>query len=127
MHGTGFYSASVCGNDISSGNNGYIVIVSYLSSDPQVTISKQLDIWDPQTASFEGDYLIVQTGDNVIKAFFIDFLVLDDIKLVDEVSAYNFDQNVLEIGSVSTVKLNKTNTARVIFTDGKNGLKAVDF
>ena len=63
----------------------------------------------------------------MIKAFFIDFLVLDDIKLVDEVSAYNFDQNVLEIGSVSTVKLNKTNTARVIFTDGKNGLKAVDF
>ena len=38
MHGTGFYSASVCGNDISSGNNGYIVIVSYLSSDPVVAL-----------------------------------------------------------------------------------------
>jgi hypothetical protein len=34
LHGTGMYSASVCGNSIETGTTGYIVIVSYLSSDP---------------------------------------------------------------------------------------------
>jgi len=36
MHETGYYSASVCGNEL-TGSNGYIIIVSYLTSDPVVT------------------------------------------------------------------------------------------
>jgi hypothetical protein len=38
LHGTGMYSASVCGNSIETGTTGYIVIVSYLSSDPVVVL-----------------------------------------------------------------------------------------
>ena len=83
MHETGYYSASVCGNEL-TGSNGYIIIVSYLSSDPVVALYHQVDIWDPQTASFEGEYLIVQTGDNNIKTFYVDLLATNMIVLIDQ-------------------------------------------
>ena len=78
------YSASVCGNSIETGTTGYIVIVSYLSSDPVAVYHRQIDIWDPQYASFEGDYLIVLTGDNVFKAFYFDILKTEWINQIDQ-------------------------------------------
>ena len=119
---------------------GYIVIVSYLSSDPFIVAYEQTDITFAEKAIFEGNFLIIQKSDWVthahsVIAFKIDFLSDVVIEYVDEVQGYNFEMDALWINSLSAREMictyepgvEDTEGVRVLFTDSDYGLRAADF
>jgi hypothetical protein len=85
---------------------GYIILVSYLSSDPFIVAYEQTDITFAEKAIFEGDFLIIQKSDWVthahsVLAFYIDFNSDVIIEYVDEVVGYNFEEDQLWINCIS--------------------------
>ena len=119
---------------------GYIILVSYLSSDPFIVAYEQTDITFAEKAIFVGEFLIIQKSDWVSHAhsvlcFKIDFLSDTIIEYVDEVAGYNFEMNSLWINCISAKTMictygpgvEDTHGVRVLFTDSDYGMRAADF
>jgi len=68
-----------------------------------------------------------ETGVNTIACYVVNLGEDPPVMFVDEIDGFSFNVNTLDIGTFSALALTKDDGVRVVFTDGKHGLRGADF
>ena len=127
-HKTGRYSASVCSDTGSS--QGFIVVVSHLSMDPVIAEVAYTDNIFVESATMEGDYLIVfQGGTNQnFLSYKIDFLADEIVTPIARYGASDFGLKSWMITDFSTQSHEGEETGfDIMMTDEFFGLRLIKF